>query len=255
MKITKSNLKEYISTRNTKTTLLINIFTKWLYHFIVDLYEDSTTTREFQKKLFNIPSWSSHTQDKEFKKFLKMTFKKFNLIEDQLSDIFQEILILNVKILAKTDMEIEIPHFNKFWYKLLKYTGKYFYEHPKDLEINEKTNIKYITKLVQDTILKYIPIKDLFDIKKVEKFEYNFDEVNSNDHNTNNSNLILNKHQNQIENEEGSKGSSKSSSGSLKYISSEQFKNEYYNPDIRNENDENNDKEIPLPKFTKIKLL
>ena len=179
MKITKSNLKEYISTRNTKTTLLINIFTKWLYNFIVDLYEDSTTTREFQKKLFNIPSWSSHTQDKEFKKFLKMTFKKFNLIEDQLSDIFQEILILNVKILAKTDMEIEIPHFNKFWYKLLKYTGKYFYEHPKDLEINEKTNIKYITKLVQDTILKYIPIKDLFDIKKVEKFEYNFDEVNA----------------------------------------------------------------------------
>lgn len=246
MKITKSNLKEYILSRNTKTTLLINIFTKWLYHFIIDLYEDSKTIRGFQKKLYDIPSWSSHSKDKEFKKFLKITFKKFNLIEDQLYDLLQDILILNVKIFTKTDIEINLPNFNKFWYKLLKYTGKYFYEHPKDLEINEKTNIKYITKLVQDTILKYIPIKDLFDIKKVDTFEYNFDDININ-HTNHTNHTIDNNHihnKKQIENDE--------SSGSLKYISSEQFKNEYYNPDIRNQKSENNDKEIQLLKVKQL---
>jgi hypothetical protein len=233
MKITRTNLKEFISTRDTKTTLLINIFTKWLYHYIVSLYEDSKTPRQFQKKLFNIPSWSSHKKDKEFKQFLKMTFKKFNLIEDQLYDTLQEIFVLNVKILSKSDLEIDVPKLPNFWFKLLKYTGKYFYEHPTNLEINEKINIKYITKLVQDTILKYIPIKDIFNITKVAKFEYNFDE-----NDTHNSNLIFNQ-QNHIQSEVLSEKSS-----SLKYISSEQFLNEYYNPELNKS--ENNDKEIHL---------
>jgi hypothetical protein len=232
MKITKSNLKEFIATRDTKTTLLINIFTKWLYHYIVSLYENSKTAREFQKKLYNIPSWSS-TKEREFKQFLKMTFKKFNLIEDQLYDTLQEVFVLNVKILSKSDLEIDIPKLPTFWFKLLKYTGKYFYEHPTDLEVNEKINIKYITKLVQDTILKYIPIKDLFNITKVAKFEYNFDE-----NDTHNSNLILNQ-QNHIQSEVLSEKSS-----SLKYISSEQFLNEYYNPELNKS--ENDDKEIKL---------
>jgi hypothetical protein len=233
MKITKANLKEFISTRDTKTTLLINIFTKWLYHYIVSLYEESKTAREFQKKLFKIPSWSNHTKEREFKQFLKMTFKKFNLIEDQLYDTLQEVFVLNVKILSKSDLEIDIPKLPTFWFKLLKYTGKYFYEHPTDLEVNEKINIKYITKLVQDTILKYIPIKDLFNITKVDKFEYNFDE-----NDTHNSNLILNQ-QNQIQSDHVSEKSS-----SLKYISSEQFLNEYYNPELNKS--ENDDKEIKL---------
>lgn len=236
MKITKANLKEFIATRDTKTTLLINIFTKWLYHFIVDLYEDSKTARQFQKKLFDIPSWSSHKKDKEFKQFLKMTFKKFNLIEDQLYDILQEIFVLNVKILSKSDLEIDIPKLPTFWFKLLKYTGKYFYEHPTDLEVNEKINIKYITKLVQDTILKYIPIKDLFNITKVAKFEYNFDEINTHD-----SNEFLKHIQNKIQSDHVNESSS-----SLKYISSEQFLNEYYNPDLLQNKSENDDKEIKL---------
>lgn len=239
MKITKSKLKEFIATRDTKTTLLINIFTKWLYHKIIDLYEDSKTTRNFQKKLFEIPTWSSHKKDKEFKQFLKITFKKLNLVEDQLYDTLQEIFVLNVKILSKSDMEIEIPKLQTFWFKVLKYTGKYFYEHPTDLEINEKINIIYITKLIQDTILKYIPIKDIFNITKVDKFEYNFDEINTHD-----SNLILNQQiQTQIKSQVDDLKSS-----SLKYISSEQFLNEYYNPELNKS--ENNDKEIQL-KITK----
>ena len=222
MKITKSNLKEFIATRDTKTTLFINIFTKWLYHYIISLYEDSKTARQFQKKLFDIPSWSSHKKDKEFKQFLKITFKKFDLIEDQLYDTLQEIFVLNVKILSKTDLEIDIPKLPTFWFKLLKYTGKYFYEHPTDLEVNEKINIKYITKLVQDTILKYIPIKDLFNITKVAKFEYNFDEINTHD-----SNEFLKHIQNKIQSDNVNESSS-----SLKYISSEQFLNKYYKKNI-----------------------
>lgn len=241
MKITKANLKEFIATRDIKTTLLINIFTKWLYHYIVSLYEESKTPREFQKKLYKIPSWASHKKDKEFKQFLKMTFKKFNLIEDQLYDILQEIFVLNVKILSKTDLEIDVPKLPNFWFKLLKYTGKYFYEHPTDLEVNEKINIKYITKLVQDTILKYIPIKDLFNITAVEKFEYNFDEIKSRDSNE----FFLNR---EIQSEKQFNEDQKSSS--LKYISSEQFLNEYYNPDLLQNKSENNDKEIQL-KITK----
>ena len=239
MKITKSKLKEFITTRDTKTTLLINIFTKWLYHKVIDLYEESKTTRYFQKTLFEIPTWSIHKKDKEFKKLLKMSFKKFNLVEDQLYDTLQEIFVLNVKILSKSDMEIEIPKLQTFWFKVLKYTGKYFYEHPTDLEINEKTNIRYITKLIQDTILKYIPIKDIFNITKVDKFEYNFDQINTHD-----SNLILNQqNKTQIKSEVDDIKSS-----SLKYISSEQFLNEYYNPELNKS--ENNDKEIKL-KITK----
>ena len=241
MKITKTKLNEFISIRNVKTTLLINIFTKWLYHYIISLYENSKTARQFQKQLYDIPSWSSHIKDKEFKKFLKMTFKKFNLIEDQLYDIIQTIFVLNVKILSKTDMEIDVPKLQTFWYKLLTYTGKYFYEHPTDLETNEKINIRFITKLIQDIIFKYIPIKDMFNITKVDKFEYNFDEINTHD-----SNLILNKqlsHQSEIQKQT-------ENSESLKYISSEQFLNEYYNHDLAKS--DNNDKEIQLKIIKKI---
>ena len=253
MKITKKILEEYIQLRDEKTTLLINIFVKWLYSTIIDIYVSTKTPRQFQEKLFEIPSWSSKTIDKEYKKFLKMTFKKFNLIEDQISNILQEIFVLNIKILSKSDMEIDIPKLTVFWYKLLKYTGKYFYEHPVNLEINERPNIRYISKLVQDTIIKYIPIKDIFNIKKIAKIEYNFDNFdnfdNSNDNgNNDNNNITLNikKRHTLSENQESDHDSR---SDSLRYISSEQFENEYYNPDIKNNRvDDNEEKHIDLRK-------
>jgi hypothetical protein len=246
MKITRKKLLEFINSRNKKTSLIINIFTKYLYKFIIDIYENSKTPKQFQKKLYEIPSWSHNEIDKEFIKFLKITLKQYNLIEDDLNELLKDIFILNIQILSKSNIDIEIK-LTTFWYKLLKYTGKYFYENPTELEINEKENIKYIVKIIQNLIQKYIPIKDIFNIKKTHKIEYNFENV-ENDENINN---IENEN---IENENIENDGKDDKSDSLKYINSEQFENEYYNPNnnininIIDENDDNLEKVIELPK-------
>jgi hypothetical protein len=49
MKITRKKLLEFINSRNKKTSLIINIFTKYLYKFIIDIYENSKHLNNFKK--------------------------------------------------------------------------------------------------------------------------------------------------------------------------------------------------------------
>lgn len=219
MKITKKHLKELSNKKDKQTNLLINIFTKSNYHFIISYYTKSINSRDFQRLLFSVPSWSNNRKHKEFKDFLKDTFTKYKLQEDEIEDVLKDVLILNTQILSKSDIQIDIPKLEIFWYKLLKQTCRYFYEHPIDLEENERNNIKYISKLIDFLIQKYIPITDIFNIKKTPKIEYNFKESENSSHSH-----IIEKQSQKVSNNESD------SSNSLKYINSEQFENEYYNP-------------------------
>lgn len=219
MKITKRHLKELSEKKNKQTNLLIGIFTKYNYSFIISYYTKSKNARDFQKSLYGVPSWSNNRTYTEFKDFLKQTYIKYKLQQDEIEDILKDILILNTQILSKSDIQIDIPKLETFWYKLLKQTGKYFYEHPTNLEENERKNIKHISKLVEILLQKYIPITDIFNIKKTPKIEYDFKESE------NSSPMITQKESQKISNK-----SENTSTNSLKYISSEQFENEYYNP-------------------------
>lgn len=236
MKITKKYLKELSEKKNKQTNLLIGIFIKYNYSFIISYYTKSKNAKDFQKSLYGVPSWSNNHKHTEFKDFLKQTFIKYKLQQDEIEDILKDILILNTQILSKSDIPIDIPKLETFWYKLLKQTGKYFYEHPTDLEENERKNIKHISKLVEILLQKYIPITDIFNIKKTPKIEYDFKESE------NSSPGVIQKQSQKISNNK----SENTSTNSLKYISSEQFENEYYNPIDTKKDASSEDKHINI---------
>lgn len=229
------SIHHFISSKKDYQSKLTKILRKYFVKYISKLFDKSL--REFQKVLLKIPDWSDEKLNKEFSKFIKFTESKFELSEEDLSKLLTILIGLNVKIMASItdDIEVKIPKFKDFWYKCLKKIGKYYYENPKvmlsDLDF-EKT-YGYIDEVVNHILLKYIPLQEILSRKKAPLDLYNFDEM---DDNLNDA-ISINKTKDNLEVTLESKTASENE---LKYLSSEDFENEYYKSD--NENDKKRDK-------------
>lgn len=167
-----------VSKKNTLIDTIKDVMSRYLLNKMYGLYEDCDENNyDFQKKLYEIPSWSEKKYDKEFHRFLKYVYKKRKIDETELNTMLGDIIFLNIKILTKSPIEINAPDIKTFWYKLVKLTGKYFYNKVKDrLLIDREADVLYIENLIELLLQKYIPLNDIInDNIDIEKVDYNFD--------------------------------------------------------------------------------
>jgi hypothetical protein len=252
----KEQIKDLIETKKEYQNKLIEVFKKYNMKFIEKLYEKSL--REFQEKLFKIPDWSSEKIEKEYQKFLKFIDDKYDLTEDDVTKTLHIVYGLNIKIMTSIckDLEVMAPKLSKFWYKCLKSIAKYYYEHPKVMLSEsdfKKTKIQ-IEACINHMLQKFIPLKEIINANnKPQQDKYNFDnglgDTDDSINNNNNNNKINYDSEQPLEvNLE-----SETESNGLKYLSSNEFENEYYVSDS-NDNKEkvkekSEEKHIKLPKY------
>ena len=152
------------------------------------------------------------------------------------------------------ELEVKAPKLIKFWYKCLKRVGKYYYEHPKVMLSEsdfKKTKIQ-MEECIHNTLQQFIPLKEIINSKQKEpQDKYNFDNGLGD---TDESSKPCKK---DSENKLEITLESQSNSNDLKYISSDEFDNEYYisdkegDNDVKQEKDKNKseEKHIKLPKY------
>jgi hypothetical protein len=236
--------------KNLYEAKLISIFTKYSIKFIVNIYENTDNLKQFQKKLYKIPNWEFDKKDKEYKLFLKYILKKYDETEKNLTDTLENIYTFYIKIMSSVfiSVDIKIPKLIDFWHKILKKVGKIFYENP--TLIKEEFDHTIIKNIIKNTLQTYIPIKEIIHSKKefeVEPLYYNFSE-NESDHSyhsesSENQKNLLNDLKDLTSDDE-------SDSNKLKYISSEQFENDYHHSEDTSENINVDDIDI---KYIKLK--
>ncbi len=249
--------KEYISniitTKKEYQTKLIEILKKYFTKYISNLFDKSL--RSFQESLLKIPNWSDDKLDKEFNKFIKFSQNRYNLSEENLSKILSIIIGLNVKIMSAMvdDIELNLPKFHIFWYKSLKRIAKYYYENPKVMlsELEFKKTKHIMEESVNYVLHKYIPLKEILSKKKEPLDMYNFDEHLDESYHSHQSRHGDNQSKDKLEVTLESKTAS---DHDLKYISSDEFENEYYHSDKEQEVNKKNvekseEKHIKLSKY------
>lgn len=251
----KEQIQDLIETKKDYQHKLIEILKKYYMRFIEKLYEKSL--REFQEKLLKIPDWSHEKLEKEYQKFLTFIHDKYDLSEEDLTKTLHIVYGLNIKIMTAlcTDLEINAPKLIKFWYKSLKRVAKYYYEHPKVMlsEYDFKKTKIQIEEAINYTLQKFIPLKDIINAnKKPPQDKYNFDNGIGDTEESNNDDL---KHHSEKQLEVTLE--SESASNDLKYLSSEEFENEYYISDKEDKDKDNKvalkekseEKHIKMPKY------
>jgi hypothetical protein len=147
------------------------------------------------------------------------------------------------------NLEVNAPKLKKFWYKCLKRVAKYYYEHPKVMLLEsdfKKTKIQ-VEESINNILQKFIPLKEIINANKnPPQDKYNFDNGLGD---TDNSSPIYNDSKNQLE----VTLESETESNGLKYLSSEEFDNEYYVSDkeenVKKANEKSEEKHIKLPKY------
>lgn len=243
------SIQQFINSKKEYQSKLTKILKKYFIKFLSNSFDKSL--RDFQKILLKIPEWSDEKLNKEFNKFIKFTVNRYDLSEEDLLKTLTMLIGLNVKIMAtiSDDIEVKVPKFKDFWYKCLKKIGKYYYEHPRvmlsDVDF-EKTH-SYMDEVINTIILKYIPLKEILSGKKEPVDVYNFDEMEDNLDNS----VEMNKSRDKLEVTLESKTASEND---LKYLSSEEFENEYYKSDnekeiAQNKPEKSEEKHIKLQKY------
>lgn len=252
----QASIKHLILSKTEYESKLNMILKKYFIKYFKELYDEIKIYKEFQKKLYNIPSWSSDKLAREFGYFTRYVNKKYDLNQNELSKILEIIYTLNIKIMTPLfNYPIKnIPKFKDFWYKCIKKFGKFYYENPKLIKDGDAIN--YLDDTVKNIIQKFIPIKDIINTEKQKLEKYDFENEPFSEKS--------------IENSFSREPSSKAKlevelentdhSDQLNHAATSDFENEYYNsePDVETgvkkiekelEEDEEKEKQIELPKY------
>jgi hypothetical protein len=248
----EKSIKHLISSKIEYESKLNMILKKYFIKYFKEIYDEVKIYKEFQKKLYNIPSWSSDKLSREFGYFTKYVNKKYDLNQNELSKILEIIYTLNIKIMTQLfNYPINnIPKFKDFWYKCIKKFGKFYYENPKLIKDNETTN--YLDDTVKNAIQNFIPIKDIINTEKQHLEKYDFENEpfseNSFSKEPDSSKAKL---EVELENTELSEH--------LNHADTSDFENEYYNSEVepeikakelvKEEEEEEKEKQIELPKY------
>lgn len=268
------NIINLIDKKNKKERELANILSKYLYKYIKHIFnkiDDEQSSKslypDFQKRLLSISMWSSNTIDKEYLKFLKWCNKKYNVKQNEMEDLFKQYINLTIQIITKTPLNsYDIPSdLKNLYYKSLKKIARLYYENPKS--IKEECDINDLKTIILNKMTSFIPMKDILDIletvenQKDSNVSYNFNENSKSEKSgisiTGKEKLIIKK-----DNTNNSISTNRKSN-SLRYISSDEFQNEYYNSDDDKQNnnidkkqepDLENIKHIKIPKMKKLQL-
>ena len=113
-------------------TIIYKYQIKYIYYIFEKQYDDdkqinrlNSLYRHFQKRLLKIADWSSDKLHKEYKKFLEWSKRKYNIQEEELQQILNNIITLFVKIMInKKNIIIEglldSYTFPKFKYRIVR---------------------------------------------------------------------------------------------------------------------------------------
>lgn len=254
----EKSIKRLILNKTEYESKLNMILKKYFIKYLKELYDEIKIYKEFQKKLYNIPSWSSDKLSREFEYFTKYVNKKYDLNQNELSKILEIIYTLNIKIMTPLfNYPINnIPKFKDFWYKCIKKFGKFYYENPK--LIKDRNAINYLDDTVKNVIQKFIPIKDIINTEKQKLEKYDFENEPFSEKSIGNS----------FSREPSSKAKleveleNTDHSEQLNHAATSNFENEYYNSEAEPEvevsvkklekeleEDEEKEKQIELPKY------
>lgn len=251
----EKSIKHLISSKTEYESKLNMILKKYFIKYFKELYDEIKIYKEFQKKLYNIPSWSSDKLTREFGYFTKYVNKKYDLNHNELSKILEIIYTLNIKIMTPLfNYPINnIPKFKDFWYKCIKKFGKFYYENPKLIKDGETIN--YLDDTVKSAIQKFIPIKDIINTEKqkLEKYDFENEPFSEKSIEKSFSRELSSKAKLEVElqNTEHSE--------QLNHAATSDFENEYYNSEAEVEigakkdkelvEEEEKEKQIELPKY------
>lgn len=226
--------------------LIKNIFRKYTRRWIDDLHEVFPKLKDFQKELYKIPSWSTKKKHKEYLLFIKFIIKKFNKDEDTISYTLQKIFENYINIISElieTPFTPNPPSLENVWFRIMKRVGKYYYENPKS-----DTNTLSIDDTVLFVLNKYININKYLGKEKNigSPFYYSFEKSDtlSAERAGGQDTQCTHTTENLLPPIVKKLDSDEQSDNSLKYISSKQFENEYYNSDA----DTNEEKNIVFKK-------
>jgi len=219
-------LKQKMSTKEEIERKIYKYITTYLVKYLKRLYENiprRSAFRAFQEELLKISDWNEEMQQKEYKKFCKWINKKYDLSEDNLIQLLNTSVALVIELIVPKKKDLEkvlknytFPTFQFFFYKCIKKFARHFYEHPK--EIVQDTNVQSV---LEYTIQDLVPLKFVVETLDNEEpecvVEYNFEAIitDSDDEKSSNVKIVVEK-------------VSENNDNSLKYISSEEFDNEYY---------------------------
>ena len=251
-------------------TIIYKYQIKYIYYVFEKQYDDdkqinrlNSLYRHFQKRLLKIADWSSDKLHKEYKKFLEWSKRKYNIQEEELQQILNNIITLFVKIMInKKNIIIEglldsytFPKFKYFFYKCLKRISRHYYENPKSLTIDDKNEIinsiykTTILELIRSVVYNMLPMKQVMTILEYKDLinedgsdenkiviEYDFNDINSSESSNSNPKVIIEKQLSEC---------------SLKYVSSDDFDKEYCKSESEKEI-EQLDQEEDLLKHVKI---
>lgn len=175
--------------------ILIKLLQKYFIKYMIKIYDDTDTLKDFQLYLYNIPKWTERQGKiaKEYNNFLE----KMDYTDNDFLDLLETVFTLNVKLIINLyysenidnsysidNINIDIPKTHIFWYKCLKNISKYFYEHPKRIKLGDSVQNKLDTlTLLKKTIKKFLPTNKYLNYEsalqiKKEKVNYNFNDDN-----------------------------------------------------------------------------
>lgn len=148
-------------------------WTKKLAQINLFKYEDDYIYTRFQKKLGSIAKWSGEKRERECKKFIDWTNRKFEFNEEDLNNIFMKIVILSVQIMINKELNDETcakinfsPHLlnlREFFYICLKTISKYYFKYPERI-YDTKDDSDMSNQIIKRQLVNYIPFKSIFDI-------------------------------------------------------------------------------------------
>lgn len=240
-------MNELIRKRQDNQEKLVNLmdeytrkYIKKILNYVEDTYSNDVL-KEFQKILAEIAKWNDVKKQKEYGKFLKWTLKKYDISENSLQDILDNIIIYSVKLIVnKYDMDtlMKLIQYNniklsEFVYKCIKRIARYYYENPNDIKTKERDIFKTkdiitlnIYKCIPiDKIVKLVEENSILEASEKSEIEYNFNKTFTF---TESDEYVVEKDQD-IKERNG-----------LKYIPSEELYNEYYKSEDSNKSGSEN---------------
>jgi hypothetical protein len=251
-KVMTDTLQQYIGKYLRKVR--ISILTEVSPKVKTKLEGDSKSSiKEFQKMLLSMARWSDSKVAREYSKYVKWC-KNYGYKEQQLQSHFDNVVTLSSQIMLykyKSNLNYEPSSMQVLFYKCLKRIARHYYENPRAVEHSKDSKIErdILASFVTTSLNSFIPLDTIFEIMQEEEekngteFSYDFNKKSQ----------VLDSSENNLEkgNEryrelvvEKESTRSHSREGGLRYLSSDDFNNEYYNSDDAVDNDKQNREEV-----------
>lgn len=260
-----SKLKEHAESRDKYEGQLVAVLSAFYGKFIrkVDVGQ---SRKDFQKELYKVATWSSSKKEREYSRFLKWCWKKHKVSEAELESWFRTVVTLYINVLLHRHPDgardiarrSGLPRLMDVFYKGLKRTSRFFYEHPKS-DLYDESQFERIAKEMIGTFMPLTAVVDYLEKHedKTSEVSYNFDRITTSK-STKSSEISKDSYKEIVLQKASSNKDGSVDHNQLQYIPSDEFKNEYYEseqeaketgePHPDRSTDDKDVKQIQLPK-------